>query len=514
MAERRGSKQQKNQMASLELGKVPPQAVDLEEAVLGAVMVEKDALLDIVDILKVESFYKESHQKIFKAILDLSGRLEPIDMLTVTEELRKENLLDEVGGPVFIAQLTSRVGSAAHIEFHAKIIAQKYIQRELIRVSSDIQTRAFDDTVDVDDLLDYSEMELFKVAEGNIKRDSQPINLLVKEALHQIEEAGKREDGLSGVPAGFTELDRMTNGWQRTDLIIIAARPAMGKTAFVLSMARNMAVDHKTPVAVFSLEMGAVQLVNRLIASESGLSSEKIRSGRLDPHEWAQLTVKIKSLTEAKVFIDDTPALSIFEFRAKCRRLKAQHDIGIVIIDYLQLMTGPPETKGNREQEVSTISRSLKAIAKELNVPIIALSQLNRGVESRTNKKPQLSDLRESGAIEQDADMVLFIHRPEYYGLLEDEEGNSTQGIAEIIVAKHRNGAVGDVRLRFINEQARFLDLDFVDYQPYGETSAADSPPSLTFRSKMSEETPVTNGHDDFSFDIKPNQSFDNEVPF
>mgnify|MGYP000934312530 FL=1 len=331
--------------------------------------------------------------------------------------------------------------------------------------------------------------------------------------LFRSEEAGKREDGLSGVPSGFTDLDRLTSGWQRSDLIIVAARPSMGKTAFVLSMARNMAVDHNVPVAFFSLEMSNIQLVNRLIVSESGLSSEKIRNGKITQDEWTQLTVKIKNLSEAKIFIDDTPALSIFEFRAKCRRLKAQHNIGVVVIDYLQLMTGPAETKGNREQEVSTISRSLKAIAKELNVPILALSQLNRSVETRGgNKRPQLSDLRESGAIEQDADVVTFIHRPEYYGLLEDEEGNSTLGVAEIIVAKHRNGAVEDVKLRFQKEMARFSDLDFVDYsniQPAASASFTASIP-VTYSSKMNDDS-----FGESDFDFRPSKGIDNSnIPF
>lgn len=513
MAERRtNAKFPKQNLANFEMGKIPPQALDLEEAVLGAIMVEKDAVISILDVLKPESFYKESHQTIFKTIIDLSTRLEPIDLLTVSEELRRKNLIDEVGGPVYLAQLTSKVGSAAHLEFHAKIIAQKYIQRELIRVSSDIQNRAFDDTIDVDDLLDYSEMELFKVAEGNIKRETAQINVLVKQALKNIEEAGKREDGLSGVPSGFTDLDRMTSGWQRSDLVIVAARPSMGKTAFVLSMARQMAVDHKAPVAFFSLEMSSIQLVNRLIVAESGISSEKIRNGKLDPHEWTQLVVKIKDLTDAKIFIDDTPALSIFEFRAKCRRLKAQYDVGIIVIDYLQLMTGPTETKGNREQEVSTISRSLKAIAKELNVPIIALSQLNRSVETRGgNKRPQLSDLRESGAIEQDADVVIFIHRPEYYGFTEDEEGNSLMGLAEIILAKHRNGAVGDIKLRFQKEMARFSDLDDVDYSGYlAKSNVSEVSPAVTFKSRMNEDG--ISGNEGFGFETsrKP----ESDIPF
>ncbi len=442
-------------------GKIPPQALDLEEAVLGAIMLEKDAILSVLDILKPECFYQEAHQKIFNTAVELSTSEKPIDLLTITEALRKKEMLEEIGGASFISQLTSRVGSAAHLEYHARIVAQKYIQRELIRVSSEIQVRSYDETIDVDDLLDYSEKELLNIAEGNIKKETMKINLLISDALTQIEEAGKREDSLSGVPSGFTRLDRITSGWQRSDLIILAARPSMGKTAMVLSMARNMAVDHQRPIAFFSLEMSSLQLVNRLIIGETQLASDKIRNGRLENYEWEQLEYKIKDLEQAPIYIDDTPAISIFELRAKCRRLKQKVGIQAVVIDYLQLMTGPSNSSGSREQEVSNISRSLKAIAKELNIPIIALSQLNRSVEMRSgNKRPQLSDLRESGAIEQDADLVIFIHRPEYYGLDTDNDGNSLKGIAEIIVAKHRNGAVGDIQLKFIREYAKFTDLE------------------------------------------------------
>lgn len=491
-------------------GKLPPQAIDLEEAVLGALMLEKDAILTVIDILKPESFYKDTHQKIFKAILDLATRQEPIDMLTVTESLRRAENLEEVGGPYYISQLTSKVASAAHVEFHARIIAQKFIQRELIRASSEIQTLAFDDSKDVDELLDFSENAIFKIAEGSIKKEIQQVNVLIKEAILQIQEAGKREDHLSGVPSGFTKLDRITSGWQRSDLVIIAARPSMGKTAFVLSMTRNMAAEHKRGVAIFSLEMSSLQLVNRLICAETELSSERIRNGKLENYEWEQLDRKIKNLVEAPIFIDDTPAISVYELRAKLRRLTSKHKIDIVIIDYLQLMTGGIDTNGSREQEVSHISRNLKVIAKELNVPILALSQLNRSVESRSGtKRPQLSDLRESGAIEQDADIVCFIHRPEKYGFLEDEEGNSLRGIAEIIIAKHRNGALDDVRLRFKDEFAKFVDLEEMD------AFAMDTQPvqSVTFGSKMNEDMAATAAASS-PFDLGRNTGFDSEAPF
>lgn len=489
-----------------EYGRIPPQAVDLEEAVLGAIMLEKDAVIAVLDILKPESFYKDQHQKIFEAILDLSVRNEPIDILTVTEELKKREKLAEVGGALYITQLTNRIASAAHLEYHARIIAQKFIQRELIRVASEIQSKAFDETIDVDELLDFSERQLFNIAEGNIRKETAKISDLIKDAIFQIEEASKREDSLSGVPSGYTKLDRITSGWQRSDLIIIAARPSMGKTAFVLCMARNMAVDHKRPVAVFSLEMSSLQLVNRLIVSETELPSERIRNGRLEQYEWEQLEHKIKNLIEAPIFIDDTPAISIHELRAKCRRLKNLYDVQVIIIDYLQLMSGTSDSKGNREQEVSTISRSLKGIAKELNVPIIALSQLNRSVEQRGGgKRPQLSDLRESGAIEQDADIVCFIHRPEKYGIT-DEEGINWRGKADIIVAKHRNGAVGDVLLKFQENFAKFTDED-VDEPIFRDDSTQ---PVVTYGSKMNNDPKKGR---DISFDTGLNSGFE-DTPF
>jgi len=471
---------------NVQYGKIPPQAVDVEEAVLGALMLERDAFIGVADVLTEDCFYKEEHREIFKIIKELSMQDHPVDLLIVTQELKNRDLLDKVGGPLYITQLTSKVASAAHLEFHARIIAQKYIQRELIRSCSEIQTHAYDDTKDVDELINEAESAIFKISEGNIKKETRPIKPILKEAVALIEEASKRADGLSGIASGFTKVDRITSGWQKTDLVIIAARPAMGKTAFVLTMARNMAVDWKKPVAMFSLEMSSIQLVNRLISAESELGSDKIKKGNLVGDDWNRLNSAIQVLDEAPIFVDDTPALSIFEFRAKARRLKMQHDIGIILVDYLQLMTAGNDNRGSREQEVSMISRSLKAIAKELDVPIIALSQLNRSVESREGRRPQLSDLRESGAIEQDADMVIFIHRPEYYGLSQDEEGNSLHNVAEIIIAKHRNGAVGDVRLTFRKELAKFLDME--EYPADFEMAGG-----VTFSSKMNHDmgTPV-----------------------
>ena len=445
-----------------DMGKLQPQARELEEAVLGALMLEKDAYSIISDILKPECFYEYKHQLIYKAIVDLAMKQEPIDMLTVCEQLRRNGSLEEVGGEYVITELTSRVSSAANIEFHARIIMQKYLARELIRFAGEVLGDAYDATVDVDDLMQKTEGQLFEISQRNVKKDFTQINPIINEALRILEIASNRKDGLSGLQSGFTDLDKMTSGWQNSDLIIIAARPAMGKTAFVLSMAKNMAINYNTPVAIFSLEMSNVQLVNRLIINTCEIPGEKIKSGQLAPHEWEQLNAKINDLFDAPIYIDDTPSLSVFELRTKARRLVREHGIKMIIIDYLQLMNASGMNFGSREQEVSTISRSLKGLAKELNIPIIALSQLNRGVETRTGdegKRPQLADLRESGAIEQDADMVCFIHRPEYYKITEDAKGNSLVGLAEIIIAKHRNGAVGDVRLRFRAELARFQNL-------------------------------------------------------
>ncbi len=455
-----------SQQIAMGLGKVPPQATDIEEAVLGALMLEKNALTAVIDILHPECFYRESHQKIFKTIHELFHKAEPIDILTVTHALKKSGELEIVGGAYYITQLTNRVASAANIEYHARIILQKFIQRELIRISNDTIKNAYEDTSDVLQLLDDAEKNLFAIAEGNIRRNYEGMHSLISKAIKEIEIASKQGEGITGVPSGFTELDRITAGWQKSDLIIIAARPGMGKTAFVLSLARNAAIKFSKPVAFFSLEMSSIQLVNRLISSETEIGSETIKRGQLADYQWEQLNSKIVPLTNAPLYIDDTPALSIFEFRAKCRRLVAEKKVQLIIIDYMQLMVAQTDNRsGNREQEISTISRSLKAIAKELEVPIICLSQLSREVEKRGGtKRPQLSDLRESGAIEQDADMVMFIYRPEYYNLDQDEAGNSTHNQAQIIVAKNRNGSLKDVNLKFIGQYTKFAELDEYEF--------------------------------------------------
>lgn len=475
-------------------GKIPPQALDFEEAVLGALMLEKNALTAVIDILQPEVFYKQSHQKIFKAIQDLFSSTEPIDILTVSNKLKSNGELDEVGGAYYITQLTNRVASSANIEFHARILLQKFVQRELIRVSSDTIKDAFEDSTDVFELLDQAEQQLFDISENNFRRESMDMKSLVRESIAEIEAAKNSEGSLRGVPSGFTELDRLTAGWQKSDLVVIAARPGMGKTAFALSMARNAAMANKA-VAVFSLEMSAVQLTTRLISSEAEITSNKLKKGDLAEHEWEQLNTRVKALIEAPLFIDDTPALSIFELRAKCRRLKEQHDIQLIVVDYIQLMRAG-DGAGNREQEISTISRSLKALAKELNVPVLILSQLNRSVETRGgSKKPQLSDLRESGAIEQDADMVIFIYRPEYYDINEDEQGNDMTGKGEIIIAKHRNGALDSVTLRFIGQYTKFVDDVPFDLSGGSLSSLSpsqefedNSPVTMTRQSRMNDD--------------------------
>lgn len=457
-------KTEKANIINLEKGKLPPQVLDLEEAVLGAMMIDKKGVDEVIDILQPDAFYKDAHKYIFEAIVQLFTDTQPIDLLTVSAQLRKNAKLELAGGDFYLIQLTQKISSSAHIEFHSRIILQKFIQRSLIRISSDIIEESYDETTDVFDLLDKAESKLYEVTQGNIKRSSETAQSLVLQAKKRIEEIAKQE-GLSGVATGFDKLDKITSGWQPSDLIIIAARPGMGKTAFVLSMARNIAIDSKLPVALFSLEMSSVQLITRLISSETGLSSEKLRTGKLEKHEWEQLSVKVKNLEKAPLFIDDSPSLSIFDLRAKARRLASQHGIKLIIVDYLQLMTAGGNGKGggNREQEISTISRNLKALAKELSIPVIALSQLSRAVETRgSSKRPLLSDLRESGAIEQDADIVSFIYRPEYYKIDEwdDEEQSPTAGQAEFIIAKHRNGSLESIRLKFIGNLGKFDNLE------------------------------------------------------
>jgi len=481
---------------SLEKGKIPPQAIDLEEVVLGAMMIDKRGVDEVIDILHPDVFYKKEHQHIFEAIFNLFKEGLPIDLLTVSSRLKKEKSLELVGGDYYLIQLTQKVSSSAHIEFHARIIIQKFIQRSLIKISTEIIEDSYDEGTDVFDLLDTAESKLYEITQGNIKKSTISAQDLVIEAKKKIEEIANKE-GMSGIPSGFSKLDKLTSGWQPSDLIIIAARPGMGKTAFSLSMARNIAVEHNIPVAFFSLEMSSLQLITRLISSETTLSSEKLRTGNLEKHEWEQLNVKVKGLEKAPLFIDDTPSLSIFDLRAKARRLASQHGIKLIMVDYLQLMTAGGNSKGgNREQEISTISRNLKALAKELNIPVIALSQLSRAVETRGGtKRPLLSDLRESGAIEQDADIVSFIYRPEYYKIDEwdDDDHGPTEGQGEFIVAKHRNGGLDEIRLKFLGHLGKFEDLEEFGY-------------SNEFHSRMNAAA------NDDTFKASPDQAFDSSM--
>ncbi|MDE3744104.1 replicative DNA helicase [Maribacter polysaccharolyticus] len=507
-----GHKIDKSTIINLERGKIPPQAVDLEEVVLGAMMIDKKGVDEVIDILHPDVFYKDAHRFIYEAIFKLFETSEPVDLLTVSSQLKKDGKLEAAGGDFYLIKLTQKVASSAHIEFHARIILQKFIQRSLIKISNEIIEEAYDEGTDVFDLLDEAESKLYDVTQGNLKRSAETAQNLVIQAKKRIEEISNKE-GLSGIPSGFDKLDKLTSGWQPSDLIIVAARPGMGKTALTLSMARNMAVNSEIPVAFFSLEMSSVQLITRLISSETGLSSEKLRTGKLEKHEWEQLNVKVKTLEKAPLFIDDTPSLSIFDLRAKARRLASQHGIKMIMIDYLQLMTaGGSQKGGNREQEISTISRNLKALAKELNVPVIALSQLSRAVETRGgSKRPILSDLRESGAIEQDADIVSFIYRPEYYKIDEwdDEERTPTQGQAEFIVAKHRNGGLENIRLKFIGNQGKFDNLDDFDspFEFQSKMNAEEGNPFVTKNLPNPNEAFGSSMNDDFNAD-------DSDVPF
>lgn len=513
-------KTDKSNLISLEKGKLPPQAIDLEEVVLGAMMIDKKGVDEVIDILSPEAFYKEANKLVYEAIFQLFENSEPIDLLTVSSQLRKNSNLELVGGDFYLISLTQKVSSSAHIEFHARIILQKFIQRSLIKISNEIIEDAYDETTDVFSLLDKAESRLYEVTQGNIKKSSETAQSLVIQAKKKIEEISNKE-GLSGVPTGFTQLDKLTSGWQPSDLIIIAARPGMGKTALTLSMARNIAVDQNIPVAFFSLEMASVQLITRLISSETGLSSEKLRTGKLAKHEWEQLNVKVKGLEKAPLFIDDTPSLSIFDLRAKARRLASQHGIRMIMIDYLQLMTagGSQKGGGNREQEISTISRNLKALAKELNVPVIALSQLSRAVETRGGtKRPLLSDLRESGAIEQDADIVSFIYRPEYYKIEEwdDDERSPTEGQGEFIVAKHRNGGLDNIRLKFIGHLGKFDNLETFD-SPFSTDGGIELQSSMNAAANDDTFRPDNLPSADEAFGSSMNNDFnpdDNEVPF
>ena len=456
-------------------GRMPPQAVDVERAVLGAMLIEREAIPRAIELLPPDAFYDNANQRIYGAILALFERGNPVDLITVTEELKRRGEIDDIGGTYYLTDLTAQVASAANVEYHARIIAEKSLLRKMIGTMTTLVGEAYDAGADAFELMDKAESEIFRISESQLRRSGLSMKDVVKATLEQLEAVHGNEGGITGVPSGFNRLDQLTGGWQKSDLIIIAARPSMGKTALSLAVARNAALHPRTPagVAFFSLEMGAQQLAQRLLTSEARIDAQAARTGRMNDRDWSALARAASSLAEAPIFIDDTPGLNVLELRAKCRRLKAEHDIGLVIVDYLQLMQGTGGNNSNREQEIAQISRSLKGLAKELDVPVIALSQLSRAVETRGgDKRPQLSDLRESGSIEQDADVVAFIYRAERYGIMVDENGTSTQGTGEIIIGKQRNGPIGEAQLAFVSQYARFENLTTY-YAPGTEYLAA-----------------------------------------
>ena len=486
-----------NDFGSGVIGRITPQAVPVEEVVLGAIMIDINAMSSVLDMLSPEVFYVQAHAKIFSAMMRIFNKTQPIDLLTVHEELKKAGEIEEVGGPAYLAELTSKVGTAANVEHHARIIVQKYIQRELINVSTTIIHDSYEDTKDVFDILDEAEQNLYKITDSNLNNGPQSFTSMANQVRLRLEEMSGKPEGLTGIPSGFKELDKMTSGWQPSDLIIIAARPSVGKTALVLSMAVN-AAKRDFPVAIFSLEMSTLQMAQRIVSMEAEVSSSSLRDGKLSDDELKRFHHTLQTKSDLKIFVDDTPAINTFELRAKCRRLKTQHNIGLIIIDYLQLMSAGGESKngGNRTQEVSVISRALKGLAKELNVPVIALSQLSRAVETRTDKRPQLSDLRESGSIEQDADIVGFIYRPDYHNLGEEPGFNIAEPEAELMIQKHRNGALGNIKMKFVKEFAKYQDpgdIDFFGNAIGGNSSSAPAPDSGIIR-KVSR----ANNDDDF----------------
>ncbi|HRN33897.1 MAG TPA: replicative DNA helicase [Saprospiraceae bacterium] len=455
-------------------GKVIPQAVPVEEVILGAIMIDVNAMSAVLDMLSPEVFYNPAHAKIFAAMMRIFNKSQPIDLLTVNEELKKSGEIDEIGGTAYLAELTFRVGNSANIEHHARIVVQKYIQRELINVSNQIIQDSYEDTKDVFDILDEAEQNLYRITDNNLNNGPQTFTAMANQVRLRMEEMASRPEGLTGVSTGFRELDKLTSGWQPSDLVIIAARPSVGKTALVLSMAVN-AAKKGFPVAIFSLEMSTLQMAQRIIAMEAEISSSALRDGKLSDDELKRFHHTLQTKSDLKIFVDDTPAINIFEMRAKCRRLKTQHNIQMIVIDYLQLMSAGSESKmgGNRTQEVSVISRALKGLAKELNVPVIALSQLSRALETRADKRPMLSDLRESGSIEQDADIVGFIYRPDYHNLAEEGGINVAEPEAELLIQKHRNGALGNIKMTFVREYARYQDPDDANHLfGFGSASA------------------------------------------
>lgn len=460
MSEYRRKKEKEQTSFDLSFGHVMPQATEMEKAVLGALMIDKDAYMEVCDLLRPESFYEPRNQMVYDAIRRLSIDEKPVDVLTVTNQLEKMGSLDEVGGPAYVVELSSRVATSANVEYHANIVAEKYLARQMINYVSVVGKKTFDETIDIKDVMNEAEARLFELTQGNMKKDYSVLKPILDRAVKAVEKAHSNTGGVTGISTGFYKLDDITCGWQKSDLVIIAGRPAMGKTAFALSLAKNIAADQMVPMAFFSLEMSSEQLATRLMSNACGVDGKKLMNGQLSRDEWDRLDKNLVFLTDAPLYIDDTEGLSVMELRSKARRLVREKHVQLIMVDYLQLMTASGMRYNSRQEEVSLISRSLKGLAKELNIPVLALSQLNRGVEGREGaegKRPMLSDLRESGAIEQDADMVVFLHRPEYYGIMMSEDGTKDyRGMAEVIIAKHRKGAVGIKMLNFRGEFTRF----------------------------------------------------------
>ena len=479
-------------------GRIPPQAVEIEEAVLGAMLIERDAATIALQLLRPDDFYKPANKHIFETLFDLYERGNPLDILTVESELRDKKLLDTIGGGGYLADLTRSVSSAANIDYHAQIISEKAIKRNLILHCNEIIKTAYDTASDANDVLDAAEQKIFDIANTRSKASAVAISDILKDTLAYLEELRGKPEGITGVPSGL-DVDRYTSGWQKGDLVIIAARPSMGKTAFTLTAARNAALhpdeEMQTNVAIFSLEMSSHQLVQRFLTMEARIDAQSARTGRVKDEDFKRLIDAASRLFTARIFIDDTPSLSIMELRTKCRRLKSEHNIGLVVVDYLQLMTASVRESGSREQEIATISRGLKSLAKELNLPVIALSQLSRQVEQRGgDKRPQLSDLRESGSIEQDADVVCFLYRPEYYGISTTPDGESTAGLAELIIGKQRNGPIGTTRMFFVKEYARFERLSRIETSPGGNEYLTEpeqqNPPPLPYSPGGDDDAP------------------------
>jgi replicative DNA helicase len=437
------------------LHKIPPQNIEAEQSVLGGILIENEAIHKVMEVLIPDDFYREAHQKIYGSLLDLSERDEPADLITLTNELRKKDQLDSIGGASYVTSLIDTIPTAANIEYYARIVKEKAVLRKLIESATEIVTQSYEDRQDVEGLLDEAERAIFQIAENRVRPSFYPIREIVKNSFKTLEKLYEKKELVTGVPSGFKNLDMRTAGFQPSDLIIVAGRPSMGKTAFCLNVAQHTSIEKRTPVAIFSLEMSKEQLVIRMLCSEAHVDGSRIRTGFLSESDWPKLTLAAGNLSDAPIFIDDSAALTILELRAKARRLKGEHGLGLIIVDYLQLMRGRTRVE-SRQQEISEISRSLKALAKELNLPVIAVSQLSRSPEIRTDKRPQMSDLRESGAIEQDADLILFIYRDEVYNRSED---NPNRGKAEVIIGKQRNGPTGKIELAFLDKYTAFKEL-------------------------------------------------------